>query len=130
LQAALKSSFMITIFGYCAPKSDVSAIALMKTVWGDVNHRNMEQTEIIDIRDEDDLEKVWSPFIHTHHREFHKDFYDSFIANHPRRTGEAYYNQYYMAHFIDNNPLPKNADFKELWNWYQKLQVVELVFIT
>jgi hypothetical protein len=125
LQNALEKCFMITVFGYGAPKSDVSAIALMKSAWGDVNDRNMEQTEIIDIRNEDDLEEVWSPFIHTHHREFHKSFYDSFIANHPRRTGEAYYNQYYMAHFIESNPLPKNSNFDELWTWYKKLQDAE-----
>jgi len=125
LQNALKKCFMITIFGYGAPKSDISAIDLMKSAWGDVAQRSMEQTEIIDIRDEDDLENVWKPFIHTHHREFHQDFYSSFIANHPRRTGEAYYNQYYLAHFIDNNPLPKDANFHDLWSWYKKLQDIE-----
>ncbi|EQB39409.1 hypothetical protein M947_05295 [Sulfurimonas hongkongensis] len=125
LQGYLEKAFMISIFGYGAPQSDKSAIELMKKAWGDVEDRNMEQTEIIDIREEDDLEQVWSPFIHTHHREFHKNFYDSFIANHPRRTGEAYYNQYWMAKFIENNPLPKDSNFDELWNWYQELQDVE-----
>lgn len=125
LHNALENAFMITVFGYGAPKSDISAIALMKKAWGDVNTREMEQTEIIDIREEEELEEVWEPFIHTHHREFHKDFYNSFIANHPRRTGEAYYNQYYLAKFIENNPIPVNLPFNELWEWYKKLQLVE-----
>lgn len=115
--AVLKSTFMITIFGYGAPQSDVSAIDLMKSAWGDVNQREMEQIEIIDRRSEDDLRNTWELFIHTHHYETHSSFYDSWIANHPRRTGEAYINQYWNAQFIDNNPIPKNFAFPELWAW-------------
>jgi hypothetical protein len=125
LHQHLQSAFMITIFGYGAPQSDVSAIDLMKAAWGDVNQREMEQTEIIDIRSEDDLGNTWEPFIHTHHYETHSSFYDSWIANHPRRTGEAYINQYWNAQFIDNNPIPKKLAFPELWAWYDRLKKVE-----
>lgn len=125
LNQHLRSAFMITIFGYSAPQSDVSAIDLMKSAWGDVNQREMEQTEIIDIRSEDDLGNTWEPFIHTHHYETHSSFYDSWIANHPRRTGEAYINQYCNAQFIDNNPIPKELAFPELWAWYDRLKQVE-----
>lgn len=121
----LQSAFMITIFGYSAPQSDVSAIDLMKSAWGDVNQRELEQTEIIDIRSEDDLLAIWEPFIHTHHYETHSSFYESWIANHPRRTGEAYINQYWNAQFIDNNPIPKEFAFPELWSWYARLKQVE-----
>ena len=116
---------MITIFGYGAPQSDVSAIDLMKSAWGEVSQREMEQTEIIDIRSEDDLCSTWEPFIHTHHYETHSSFYDSWIANHPRRTGEAYINQYWNAQFIDNNPIPKEFAFPELWAWFDRLKQVE-----
>lgn len=125
LNQHLQSSFMITIFGYGAPQSDVSAIDLMKSAWGDVNQREMEQTEIIDIRSEEDLCSTWEPFIHTHHYETHSNFYESWIANHPRRTGEAYINQYRDAQFIENNPIPKEFAFAELWAWYDRLKQVE-----
>lgn len=125
LQYFLKEAFMITVFGYGAPVSDVSAVELMKEAWGDTEEREMEQTEIIDIRDEDDLQKTWDKFIHTHHYEVHSCFYDSWIANHPRRTGEAYINQYWEAQFIDNNPLPKDLSFPRLWEWLTPLKVVE-----
>ena len=65
------------------------------------------------------------PFIHTHHYETHFDFYDSWISSHPRRTGEAYINQYLNTKFIDNNPVPKEFGFKELWDWYDRLKQVE-----
>lgn len=125
LNQHLKSAFMVSIFGYGAPQSDVSAIDLMKSAWGDVNTREMEQTEIIDIRSEDDLQNTWGPFIHSHHYETHSSFYDSWIANHPRRTGEAYINQYWNAQFIDNNPIPKELAFPDLWAWYEPLKQAE-----
>jgi hypothetical protein len=121
----LKHAFMVTIFGYGAPTSDASAVELLKAAWGDINDRSMEEFEIIDIREEDDLRRTWSPFIHTHHYRVETSFYDSWIANHPRRTGEAYWNQFIEAKFIEDNPLPKSAGFPELWEWYSRLQEVE-----
>lgn len=125
LHALMKEAFMITIFGYGAPTSDVSAVGLMKAAWGDKYSRNLEQTEIIDIRKEDDLRTTWEPFIHTHHYEVHNNFYNSWIANHPRRTGEAYLNQYIDALFIEDNPIPRNLDFPELWDWFDELRKAE-----
>jgi len=125
LSEHLQSAFMITIFGYGAPQSDVSAIDLMKSAWGDASKKEMEQTEIIDIRTEDDLRGTWEPFIHTHHFEKHSCFYKSWIANHPRRTGEAYINQYCNSHFIDNNPIPEKLAFTDLWAWFEPLKQVE-----
>ena len=93
---ALKETFMLTIFGYGAPSSDVSAIALFKEAWGSVDSRTMEETEVIDIREEDDLIETWSLFIHSHHCQVQCDFYDSWIANHPRRTGEAHMNRFFL----------------------------------
>jgi len=108
---AMKHAFWITIFGYGAPKSDVSAIELLREGWGDKNKRFMEQTEIIDIKPEKALRSLWDPFIHTHHYESHNNFYDSWVSNHPRRTGEAYLNQYYWGRFIEDNPAIPVMDF-------------------
>jgi hypothetical protein len=122
---AMKHAFWVTIFGYGAPKSDLSAIELLREGWGDKNKRSMEQTEIIDIKPEKTLRLLWNPFIHTHHYEVHSNFYDSWISNHPRGTGEAYLNQYCWARFIEDNPIPQGIDFPELWKWFDKLHEVE-----
>jgi hypothetical protein len=123
--AILKRAFMVTIFGYGAPTSDASAIGLLKAAWGDKDDRSMEEFEIIDIREQDDLRNTWSSFIHTHHYRVETNFYDSWIANHPRRTGEAYWNQFIEAKFIEDNPLPKDVGFPKLWDWYSRLQEIE-----
>ena len=116
---------MVTIFGYGAPASDTRAIELLKKAWGSTESRHMEEFEIIDVRDANDLAGIWSPFIHSHHYRIENSFYKSWIANHPRRTGEAYLNQFINAMFIESNPLPKYASFEQLWEWYGKLQAVE-----
>ena len=125
LKWALKHAFMITIFGYSGPKTDEEAISVMKNAWGDTEQRFMEQTAFISLQTEDEIREAWHQFIHTHHYEVQHDFYDSWIANHPRRTGEAYLNQFYDAKFIDNNPIPKHLDFPDLWNWYEQFKPAE-----
>jgi len=120
-KVALKSAFMVTIFGYGAPQSDVSAIGLLLDAWGGAKVKTMEQFEVIDVRAEDELVATWKPFIHTHHYEVHSDAYDSWLFNHPRRSGEAYLNQYIEALFIDNNPIPRNASFAALNAWLTPL---------
>jgi hypothetical protein len=125
LDWGFKNAFMITIFGYSGPKTDQEAIAAMKNAWGDNTKREMEQTSFITIEDEDQICNNWDAFIHTHHYEVHGNFYDSWISDHPRRTGEAYINQYIEAEFINQNPIPEDLDFSELWKWYAQFKEAE-----
>jgi len=86
----------------------------------------MEQTEIISRpgANHDELRELWTPFIHTHHYEIHESFHDSWIANHPRRTLEAYANQYLEAKFIENTPPPLPPDLatvEDLLAWFEPL---------
>lgn len=126
LRGALASAFAITVFGYGAPTSDVEAISLMKAAWGDVNKRELEQTEIIDIRPEDDLTSTWAPFIHSHHYDIHSSFAESWIAQHPRRSCEALWAQNLDVRFVENNPLPATNDLAELQGWFTELLKAEL----
>jgi hypothetical protein len=47
IRAYLEACFVLTIFGYSAPTTDVEAMQLLKDGWGPVSDRNMEQTEMI-----------------------------------------------------------------------------------
>jgi hypothetical protein len=98
LKRGFKKAFMITIFGYSGPKTDREAILAMKDAWGSTDDRIMEQTSFITLQS-----------------------YESWIANHPRRTGEAHFAQYYDAKFVENNPIPRYPVFSEIWNWYENL---------
>lgn len=119
LKAYLSTTFMVTIFGYSGPKSDEEAMSAMGAAWGSVDNRELEQTCFITLQSEDEVTKNFSKFIHTHHYEIDDNFYDSWIARHPRRTGEAWWNQYLEVKFLPNNPIPKDASFPELWRWLE-----------
>ena len=121
LEKAFADAFMVTVFGYGAPKSDAAAVTLLSEAWGGWQERNMEEFEFIDVRDEDDLLDSWSEFVHTHHYEVHASIHESWLLNHPRRTGEAYINQFLDAMFISKNPVPRSSGFEDLWRWFQPL---------
>lgn len=89
LKNALEKAYIVTIFGYSAPKSDVAAINMLKQAWGNVADRNFEEIEIIDIRAEDDVVQSWTDFIHTHHYSVHNSFFKSTLSCCPRRSCEA-----------------------------------------
>lgn len=86
VRSKLKRAYLVTIFGYSAPRTDTEAIALMKEAWGSVDERSLEDFEFIDIRSEDDLLTSWTEFVHSHHYEVHNSFFASSLAQHPRRT--------------------------------------------
>ena len=125
LRKFLERPFWLTIFGYGAPKSDRSAMALLKEAWGRWQDRQFERVEVIDIRPVKQLEESWKPFIHTHHREFHKSFSESWLARHPRRTGEAYRNQFIEAKIVRDNSMPDFATLDELREWHRPLLEAE-----
>lgn len=82
----LKRAYLVTIFGYSAPKTDIEAITLMKEAWGSIDQRNLEDFEFIDIRNEDDLLQSWAEFVHSHHYTVHDNFFSSSLGMNPRRT--------------------------------------------
>jgi len=119
----LKAS-TFTIFGYSAPSTDREAVDIMKSAW-DKNSRLIERTEVIDIKEKDVLWKQWDPFIIRTYFDCTKDFYQSRIANYPRRTCEALLDQTFYGLWVEANPLPVNADFDELISWIKPLVEAE-----
>jgi len=121
VQKVLEDAYLVTIFGYSAPATDVEAINLLKRGWGDSSQRSLEQFEIIDVKDEEELRATWDPFIHSHHYECTDDFYMSYIANHPRRTCDAQFDRLMNCVFLKKNPLPRYASWDELHKWLEPI---------
>ena len=116
---------MVTIFGYSAPVSDTAAVDALQGAWEENALEEMNQVEIIDIRDETELRASWLDFIRLDHYEVHSSFYESWTAKHPRRTGEAHRKQYWDAEFLSDNDVPQDLDLDGLKNWYRRLMEVE-----
>ena len=113
---AIGHAYMITIFGYSAPKSDAEAIAMMRKAWGAVDDRKLEEIEIIDIRAEDDVLNSWNEFVHTHHYSYHDDFFDSTLAKFPRRTCEATFDRLMNCVWLDGEKgFKPNMDYDDIY---------------
>ncbi len=121
LESFLAHAFQLTFFGYGAPSSDLEAVAIMKKAWGHIEQRALEQTEIIDIRDEDELAELWKPFIHSDHYEVHRAFSTSWLAKHPRRTCEAAWQQYMECQFLHDHTIPDCRTLEDLQVWFRPL---------
>lgn len=127
LEDCLKNAQKVTIFGYSAPKSDIEAISAMKKAWGTPEQRALEQIELIDIRPEEEIIKSWKNFIHSHHYDFHNNFFKSSIARYPRRTFEAHMCQMLPITpeeaFIEAVPIPdeKIRTLEDMWDWYNPI---------
>ncbi len=126
-EKCLQNAQRVTVFGYSAPKSDVEAISAMQKAWGTPEERNLEQFELIDIRQEDEVRESWDGFIHTHHYDYCTDFFQSSLALYPRRSFEAYMMQCFPITpeeaFVEAIPIPQNDihTFDEMWEWYKPL---------
>ncbi len=121
-----KDSWLLTVFGYGAPESDVEAKELLNKAWGTPEKRDMEQFEIIDIRDEEEVRNVWGNFIHSHHYDYATDYFNSSLARNPRRTRESYHQHIYAFSpeeaFSKSNPIPHDiVSLKDLWEWHKPL---------
>jgi len=129
LAATFESAFMVTVFGYGAPSSDRDAVKLLNDAWGDVERRDLEQFEFIDIRKEEELVVTWKPFIHSHHFNVETDYFDSSLALHPRRTGEDFINRLVEGKCTTPNRPPRGVSLVELRDWHAALANVEKGYI-
>lgn len=120
------STKRVTVFGYGAPDTDVEAVSLLNTAWGTADKRNMEQFEIIDKRPEDEVLKRWGNFIHSHHYDYADNYFNSSLANNPRRTFESYHQHNLPLSpdeaFSASNPISSDIKtLQELWDWHKPL---------
>lgn len=126
LEVYLEHAFMLTIFGYSGPRTDEEAIDLIKKKW--TTNRFLDDTNIITKQKGDDVYEHWEQLINSHHYGIYDDFYQSELANYPRRTFENSWTNNAEAKFTEENPIPKDNDFSELWTWYNQFTKAEQDF--
>jgi len=124
LKKGLRQAMTLTIFGYGAPATDQEAVDIMKSAW-DKDTRLIERTEIIDVKDKEVLWAQWEPFIIRTYFDCPENFYQSRIPNFPRRTCEALLDTTRYGLWVENNPIPLDANFDELLFWVKPLVEAE-----
>ena len=124
LKRFLSNAYLVTIFGYSAPKSDIEAINILKEAWGDIEKRNMEDFEFIDIKSEDEIIDTWDKFIHTHHYTLTNDFFNSVLSMFPRRTTEELFDRTQNVKWLspdEKSKFTSNLTFENLTKIINKL---------
>lgn len=119
VRTVLKDAYMLTVIGYSAPKSDVEAVALLHGAWDSNSSREFLETEVIDVKPEEEVEATWEPFFFSHHYSVHSSFYESTLGTHPRRSGEAVFRRTMLCEWLEEDPFPKHLDFPALYDWVQ-----------
>ena len=122
---ALKNALMVTAFGYSAPASDKDALSIMSEAWGKPAKRQFEVFEIIDIKNRDEVRASWEAFIFSGHQRVSASFSESFLSIHPRRSIEAFQNQYIHAMFLEGNRVIEAKTLDELHDWFRPLVEAE-----
>ena len=116
LKTYMKNAYILTIFGYRAPESDVEAIELLKEGWGKSAEKDMEEVEMIHRpgRAEETVTEPWKNLIFSHHYRLADDFFKSWMGKHPRRTCEAMWQELMESQFLGENALPRVKSLSEL----------------
>lgn len=122
MERAMKNAYLLTIFGYRAPDTDVEAVQLLKNGWGNQYSRSFEEIEIIDVRHEDDLRATWRNFLHTHHYHVVNSFDQSVAGHFPRRSCEAEWERLMECNEdLWPQPMPDYAGWSDLHAWVRRL---------
>lgn len=102
INEVINNSYMITVFGYSAPSSDVEAVELLKKAWGEKETRQLEEISVIDIIEEKEMLLKWEDFIYSHHYRYTNNFFDSYLGMFPRRSCETVFATYSLNIPADN----------------------------
>ena len=124
VEQSIEESYMLTIFGYGAPASDVEAVKLLKKAWGNLENRQLEEVSVIDVIDETEMLSRWKDFIYTHHYRYTNNFFDSYLGMCPRRSCEMTFATYQL------NVAPEcGSGFKPEMSWEGLIAFLEDLFI-
>ncbi|MGE0623667.1 MAG: hypothetical protein AB7I04_04355 [Pseudomonadales bacterium] len=104
LRRALDEAYMVTIFGYSAPVTDVAARSILIEAFSKNRFREFTEVEVIDIRERGEIEKSWEDFFFSHHYGIFDSFDHSWIYKHFRRSCDAFAMATLQCHPVPENP--------------------------
>ena len=117
LQLFLQQAYLLTIFGYAAPITDIEARDLLLNAWRENRSFELADVEIIDIKPPHELSSTWNQFFCREHYGFCRDFNNSDICMHPRRSCEAFAMATLQNDPWQENPFPKLSNLESLQRW-------------
>lgn len=117
LEAKLQSAFLVTIFGYSAPVSDINAREILQLAWNRNGTRELAEVEIVDIRPARQLFKSWQDFITGEHYRITSRIGQTLSFQYMRRSCDAF-----ASAVLQNDPwaerrIPRFRRLDRLQRW-------------
>lgn len=126
----LNRAYIVTIFGYAAPSSDVAAREMLLKAWSTNGSRELAIVEVIDVADEAQLCSRWREFAGPHDVGILRSFCASYQHHYPRRSCEAYASASLQQDPWSERRLPALSSVRDLQKWIQPLIDEERAFKT
>lgn len=121
LRHKLNYAYLLTIYGYSAPDTDVDAKNLMLDVWKNNKTLELAEVQIIDIKHKKKLQKTWNDFFFSHHYSIIKRIEHSYLWSYPRRSCDAFAAATLQCTPWPDNKYPKFKSIDELHEWLKPL---------
>lgn len=121
LQFALEHAYLVTIFGYSAPVTDVEARSLLLKKWMENPTRELAEIDIVDIRPKAEVERSWGDFFVRQHYGIFPDVRRTTSFRHPRRSCEAFAMATLQQDPWAENDFPPVQRIEDLHAWLRPL---------
>ena len=125
LQQYLSQAYLITIFGYRAPATDVEAKELLRSTWKHNPSHELGQVEIVNIDDRASLEATWKEFFVGQHYHIIDNIHQSMSFQHVRRSCDAFAMTTLMQRPWEDNPFPRLERLESIHQWLYPLLAEE-----
>ena len=122
---ALEAAYLITVFGYAAPKSDVAAREAMLDVWMRNPSRELAEFEIIDIKPRHEVEATWKEFFVRSHFGVTDSLRNSLALISPRRSCDHFAMASLQQRPCKERRLPQFESLSDLRMFAQALMIEE-----
>jgi hypothetical protein len=121
----LSRAYIVTIFGYSAPVSDIEAKIILLDNYKNSKHLELSEIEIINTSNRDKIEETWSDMVFSHHYCIFDKLEDSYILKHPRRSCDSHASAYLQCDPVEENLFPECDNFDDLYEFLKPLILEE-----
>lgn len=128
VQAHLQHAYILTIFGYGAPASDVNARELLMDAWRKNGTQELAEIEIVDKKPKREVVKSWSDFIVRQHYGVSRTARRGFAFHYPRRSCDAFASATLQQDPWRSRKLPRFRKLTSLQAWLAQLMTDELLY--
>ncbi len=121
----INHAYLLTFFGYSAPKTDVEARELLLNALQKNRTRKLAYLDFIDIANTEAIEANWREFLITWRHGIGDSYWQNYTLYHPRRSCEAFAFATLQQDPWKDDPIPRFSNFDEIKKWIQPYNTEE-----